>query len=270
MDLTWIHFVVLIASGLLVGFINTLAGGGTIISLSVFMLFGLDPVTANGTNRIAVLMQNTTAVVNFSRKKLIDWTKAFKFTTSIILGAIVGTIFANIVSTNYFNVIFGIGIILFTILFIIEPYHRLKEKENLKDKPLRFWHHLVFFLIGIYAGFIHVGVGYFILFMLTLGTGNELVKANAMKNFLVLVYIPFSIVIFAIQGNINWTYGLIHSIGNIIGAQIGSMVAIRRGAGFIRWVMIVLVFLIVLQLFGVIDPSSISEWLAKNNLQISR
>ena len=261
MDLTWIHFVILIISGLLVGFINTLAGGGTIISLSVFMLFGLDPITANGTNRIAILLQNSTAVVNFGRKKLIDWQKGFKISFSIILGALAGTFFANSIPISYFNLVFGIAIILFTVMLIIKPDRWLKEKENIIHNPLRFWHHFLFFLIGIYGGFIHVGVGYFILFMLILGTGNELVKANAMKNFLVLIYIPFSVVIFAIQGNIHWIYGLIHSIGNIIGAQIGSIIAIKRGAGFIRWTMIALTVIIVLQLFGIINPSFIAEWL---------
>jgi len=261
MDLTWIHFVILIISGLLVGFINTLAGGGAIISLSVFMFFGLDPITANGTNRVAVLMQNTTAVINFGRKKLIDWHKASKFVVPVVLGAIVGTIFANIITNTYFNLIFGIVIIFFTIMLIVNPDRWLNEKKDLIDKPIRFWHRFLFFLIGIYAGFIHIGVGYLFLFMLILGTGNELLKANAMKNFLVLVYIPFSIAIFAIQGNINWTYGLIHSIGNIMGAYIGSMIAIKRGAGFIRWIMIALTFLVILQLLGIIDPTSISEWI---------
>ena len=264
MDLTWIHFIILISSGLLVGFINTLAGGGTIISFSVFLLFGLDPVTANGTNRIAVLMQNTTAVANFARKNLIDWQKGFKMAIPIIIGAIVGTLFANIISIPHFNLIFGIAIIFFTIILIIEPNRWLHEKEKLIHKPLGFLHYFLFFLIGIYAGFIHVGIGYFLLFMLIFGTGNELVKANAMKNFLVLAYIPFSIAIFAIQGNINWTYGLIHAIGNVIGAQIGAMIAIKRGAGFIRWVMIVLIFIVALQLFGIIDPISIAEWMKKS------
>jgi len=261
MELTWVHFVILIISGLVVGFINTLAGGGAIISLSVFMLFGLDPITANGTNRVAVLMQNTTAVINFAGKKLIDWHKGFKIAISVILGAITGTVFANIMTIPYFKFIFGIIIIFFTIMLIINPNRWLHEKENLVNKPLRLWHHFLFFLIGIYAGFVHVGVGYFFLFMLILGMGNELVKANAMKNFLVLTYIPFSIAIFAIQGNINWTYGLIHSIGNIIGAQIGSLMAIKRGAGFIRWIMIILTFFVVLQLFGVINPITIWEWI---------
>jgi uncharacterized membrane protein YfcA len=259
MDLTWIHFLILVVSGLLVGFINTLAGGGSIISLSVFMLFGLDPVTANGTNRIAVLMQNSTAVINFGRKKMIDWSKSFQLTFSIIPGTIIGTLFANIITNSYFNLVFGIAIILFTVMLIVKPDRWLREKESIVNNPLRFWHYFLFFLIGIYAGFIHVGVGYFILFMLIFGTGNELVKANAIKNFLVLATIPFSLAIFAIQGNINWTYGLIHSIGNIIGAQIGSMVAIKRGAGFIRWIMIILTFFIVLQLFGIIDSLSILE-----------
>ncbi len=265
MDLSWIHFTILVISGLFVGFINTLAGGGTIISLSVFMLFGLDPVMANGTNRVAVLLQNTTAVANFAGKKMIDWAKSLRLAIPVILGSMVGTLLVSVIPTTFFNYIFGVVIFLFAIMLLVKPERWLHEKAQLIRKPLRFGHYFVFFLIGIYAGFIHIGVGYMILFMLIWGTGNELVKANAIKNFLVLAYIPFSIAIFAWQGNICWTYGLIHSIGNIIGAQIGSMIAIKKGAGFIRWIMLALILFVILQLFGIIDPTSLSEWLLENS-----
>lgn len=261
MDLTWIHALMLIISGLFVGFINTLAGGGTIISLSVFMFFGLPPVVANGTNRVAVLLQNMTAVINFSRKKMIDWNKALRLAIPIIPGAVLGAFLANLISNTYFNYIFGIVVIVFAILLLVKPDKWLKEQENLIRKPLRFWHYMIFFLIGIYGGFIHVAVGYMILFALIIGTGNELLKANAIKNFLVLVYIPFSLAVFAFEGNVNWTYGLIHAIGNIIGAQVGALIAIKKGAPFIRYMMLILLAVVILQLFGVLDPEAIAVWL---------
>ncbi|MEG1556131.1 MAG: sulfite exporter TauE/SafE family protein [Bacteroidales bacterium] len=229
MDLSWIHVIVLICSGLLVGFINTLAGGGTIISLSVFMFFGLPPMVANGTNRIAVMLQNTTAVINFQRKKIIDWNKGLHLMVPIILGAVLGALFANQVSNTIFNYAFAVIAFLVGVTIIFKPDRWLKEKENLVHAPLRIWHYLLFFVIGIYGGFMHVGIGYMILAGLVLGTGNELIKANALKNLLVLSYVPFSLIVFAIQGNVCWSYGLIHAIGNIIGAQIAAQFAIKKG-----------------------------------------
>jgi Predicted permeases len=263
MDLSWIHFTILIVSGLFVGFINTLAGGGTIISLSIFMLFGLPPNVANGTNRIAVLLQNTTAVANFSRKKLIDWNKSWKLAIPTIIGSVLGALLVNWIPNDSFNYIFGAVIALFALMLLLKPDRWLQEKKDLLNRPLKFWHYILFFFMGIYGGLIHIGIGYMILAGLVLGTGNELVKANAMKNFLVLAYIPFSLIVFAIQGNVHWTYGLIHAIGNIIGAQVGAMMAIKRGATFIRYIMLLLIIVVVLQLFGVIDPTAVSEWLQK-------
>lgn len=262
MDLTWIHILILICSGLFVGFINTLAGGGTIISLSVFMFFGLPPIVANGTNRIAVLLQNITAVANFSRKKMIDWNKALRLSLPIMTGAVAGTFLTNLISNVFFNYFFGFVIIIFGITLLLEPKKWLTEKETLNHKPLRWWHYLLFFLIGIYGGFIHVGIGYIILGTLVLGTGYELVKANAIKNFLILSYIPVSLLIFAFQGNVNWTYGLIHGIGNIIGAQIAASITVKKNSGmFIRNIMIVLIVIVILQLFQVINPQIINDWL---------
>ncbi|MDL2312126.1 sulfite exporter TauE/SafE family protein [Bacteroidales bacterium OttesenSCG-928-B11] len=261
MDLSWIHVVILIFSGILVGFINTLAGGGTIISLSVFMFFGLPPQVANGTNRIAVLLQNITAVSNFAGKKLINWKKSLLLSIPIILGAIAGAFIAGIIDNTIIKYIFGVVILLVGLMLVFKPDRWLKEKEQLLSRPIQWWHYLLMFGIGIYGGFIHVGIGYMLLTFLVLASGNELVKANAMKNFLVLAYIPFSLVVFAMQGHVNWKFGLIHAIGNIIGAQIGSMIALKKGATLIRYIMLILIVVVILQLFGFINPEIVTEWL---------
>ncbi|MDR3047210.1 MAG: sulfite exporter TauE/SafE family protein [Bacteroidales bacterium] len=261
MDLTWVHVVLLISSGLIVGFVNTLAGGGTVISLFVFMLLGLPPNMANGTNRIAVFLQNITAVVNFSQQKIIDWQKAFRLAIPIIIGSLFGALFANKLPNELFRYVFGTAIVLFALLLIFQPNRWLKNQDQIPNVKIKWYHYLIFFVIGIYGGFLHVGIGYMILFALILGLGCDLVRANALKNFLVMAYIPFSLVIFIFQGNVCWTYGLIHAIGNIIGAQIGAMLAIKKGAPLIRWMMIILIFVVILQLFGFIDPTVFADWL---------
>lgn len=261
MELTWVHIVILIISGLIVGFINTIAGGGTIISLSVFMFFGLPPSMANGTNRLAILFQNSTAVTYFAKKKVLPWNKALRYSIPVVLGSIVGALLANIIPNNFFNYIFGVVVVLFGMLLILQPEKWLKEQENIIEQPIRFWHYILLFIIGIYGGFIHIGIGYMFLMMMTLGMGNDLGKANILKNFLVLSYIPFTLIVFAIEGNVNWAYGLIHSIGNIIGAHIGARLALKKGSSFIRYIMIALIAIVILQLFGIINPENIYKWI---------
>jgi len=254
MELTWISIIILICSGIIVGFINTLAGGGTVVSLSVFLFFGLPPMVANGTNRIAVVFQNITSVAYFQKNKLIDWHKIAHFAIPIILGSLTGAIIAGFMSNKWFLYIFAIMVILFGISILINPNRYIYERPDLLNRKIASWQYLLYFLLGIYGGFVHVGIGYLFLAVLVLINGYDLLKANVLKNVLVLSYVPFSLFIYALQGNVYWSFGLIHAIGNIIGAGIAARLAIKKGAPFIRYIVLALIGVVVLQLLGVISP----------------
>ena len=255
--LSWIEITVLIISGLFVGFINTIAGGGTIISLTVLMLFGLSPSVANGTNRVAVLIQNIVAVRNFSKKKLIDKKRGIYYGIPTLFGSMIGASIVININEKIIEYCFGVIMLIMLFFLIKAPEKWLKTNEKLLEKPYSVKMIIIFFFIGIYGGFIHVGVGYFILMSFIFGVGYDLVHGNAMKNLLVLIYIPFTLLIFIINNQIRWDYGLVHSIGNVIGAYIGSKWAIEWGMSFVKWVMIIIIFLSSLQMFGMIDLKNI-------------
>ena len=255
MELTWISIIILICSGIIVGFINTLAGGGTVVSLSVFMFLGLPPMVANGTNRIAIIFQNATAVTYFQKNKLIDWHKILRLGVPTILGSLTGAIIAGFLSNKLFLYIFAGVVILFGISMLFNPDRYIREKTELINRNISVWQYLLYFIIGIYGGFVHVGIGYLFLAALVLGNGYDLMKANVLKNVLVLLYVPFSLLIYAWQGNIYWSFGLVHAIGNIIGASLAARLAIKKGASFIRYIVLVLIVIVILQLFGVITPN---------------
>jgi len=88
--MTWIEIIILIVSGLLVGFINTLAGGGSIISLSILMFLGLPANVANGTNRVAIFIQNIAAVGSFKQQKVLDHKKGFWLAIPATIGSVIG------------------------------------------------------------------------------------------------------------------------------------------------------------------------------------
>ena len=139
------------------------------------------------------------------------------------------------------------------VFIIYKPQQWLKGQQQLLEKKTSVLQYFIFFLIGLYGGFIHVGVGYFILAGLVLGAGYDLVKANALKVFIVLLYAPFTLIIFIYNKQINYEYGLIHAIGNIIGAYIASKFAVSWGANFVRWVIVVIILISSAQLFGLFD-----------------
>jgi len=235
--------VILICSGLAVGFINTLAGGGTVISMTLFMILGLPPMVANGTNRIPVILQNLVAVINFKRNKIFEIPKSIKWCIPVIAGSLIGSRFSVELNDVIFGISFAIIMLLIALLMTINPKTWMQENSVKTNNSTNFLAYFFLFLIGIYAGFIHVGTGYFLLAVLVLMNGYNLLQANAIKNFIVLLYAPFSLSVFIYYGNVDYKYGLIHAIGNMIGAYIASRWAIKWGVNFIRWMVIVFIVL---------------------------
>ncbi len=251
--MTWLVVLALIVSGVFVGFINTLAGGGTIISLSVFMFLGLPAGIANGTNRVAVILQNMTSVTEFRRKKVLDFKKANKLAIPTMIGAIVGAQIASDINEAIFRKAIGVVLIVMMYFILTKPSQWLKGTEALMEKPVSWIQVVIFFAIGVYGGFVQVGVGYFILAGVVLGAGYDLVKANAIKVWIVLLYTPLALVVFILNDQVRWDYGLVHAIGNIIGAYIASRFAVSWGANFVRWVVIVVIVIFASDLLGIIN-----------------
>jgi uncharacterized membrane protein YfcA len=255
--MTWFEITLLIVSGIFVGFINTLAGGGTIISLSLFMFMGLPANIANGTNRVAVVLQNITSVGEFGRKKKLDWRKGTILALPTIGGAILGAQIAADINEQVFEKAVAVVMIVMLYFILTKPSKWLKGQQELMDKKVSWLQIMIFFVIGIYGGFIQVGVGYFLLAGIVLGAGYDLVRANAIKVWIVLLYTPTALMVFIFNDQVRWDFGLVHAIGNIIGAYVASHFAVAWGASFVRWVIIVVIAVTVMHLFGVVDLKTI-------------
>ena len=251
--MTWIEIIALIVSGVLVGFINTLAGGGSIISLSILMFLGLPASIANGTNRIAILGQTLTAATSFKHQKVLELRKGIILGIPAIIGSMIGVWIAVDINEKVFEIAIAV-IMLFMMFFILfKPDKFLYGRKELMEKKIGFTQILIFFLIGIYGGFIHVGVGYFLLAGIVVGAGYDLVKANAIKVLIILLYTPFTLVIFILDDQINWRYGLTMAIGTLVGAYIASRLAVRKGVNFVRWVIVIVILITSAQLFNIIN-----------------
>ncbi len=255
--MTWIEITALIVSGILVGFINTLAGGGSIVSLSILMFLGLPANIANGTNRIAILGQTLTGVASFKQQKVLDFRKGIILAIPAIIGSLVGAWIAVDINEKVFEIAVAV-IMIFMLFFILyKPDKLLYGRKELIEKKTGFTQILIFFLIGVYGGFIQVGVGYFLLAGIVIGVGYDLVKANAIKVLIVLLYTPFALIIFILDNQINWKYGLVLTIGTFIGAFIASRLAVSKGVNFVRWVIVIVILLTSAHLFGIFDIKDI-------------
>lgn len=252
-----LEIIVLVVAGLMVGFINTLAGGGSIISLSLLMFMGLPPNVANATNRLGVLMQNIVAVGSFSQKKVLDYKRGIWLALPAVAGSIIGAFIAVDLNKQVFEIAIGVIMLIMVGFILVKPNRWLKENVTLTSKKVTFTQVIIFFFIGLYGGFIQMGVGYFLLAGLVLNAGYELVKANALKVFIILMYTPVAIIIFQINGQINWLYGLTLGAGTMLGGFIGSRLAVKKGAGFVRWVLIAVILLTAARSFGIINVDSL-------------
>ncbi|MFH2144223.1 MAG: sulfite exporter TauE/SafE family protein [Bacteroidota bacterium] len=248
--LSWQVITLLIIAGFLVGFINTMAGSGTILSYSLFMMLGLPANIANGTIRLGVIMQTLAASLTYKKQKVLDVKKGLWLSISVVIGSILGAQIAVTINKDIFEIVVG-GVMIIMLFFIfIKPERWIKGKIGLiKEKPT-FVQFIIFFLIGIYGGFIHIGIGIFLLGALVMSAGYDLVKANALKVFIVLLSTPFALAVFMYNGQIHYAMGLIAAIGNALGGIVASHYAVNWGANIIRWILIVVIILYTLKLFS--------------------
>lgn len=255
--MTWIEITVLIISGLAVGFINTLAGGGSVISLSVLMLMGLPAPVANGTNRIAIAIQTFTATTVFRKKKVLDLRKGTILGIPSALGSILGAYIAIDINEAIFEKAFAVIMLVMIVFVFYNPNKFILGNQKLVDKKVTVVQWIIFFFLGIYGGFVHVGIGYFLLAALILNAGYDLVRANAVKVLIVLMYIPFSFLVFVWMSEIDWAYGLIMAIGSVTGAFLASILAVEKGIIFVKWTIVVVSIFLAGHFFGLYD---IKEW----------
>ena len=253
----------LIISGLFVGFINTLSAGGTTISIALYLALGLPPSEANATNRIGVILQSSLPAAMCAKKGLLKNTGTTHLAIFTMLGALAGSLLSLVLPQHIFS--YAMGVSLLTMIFFIfsspKSFENDNEKKIFKDsKPLKY---TIFFLIGIYGGFVQVGTGFFLMAAGSMLLGYNIIKTNAMKSTIMAAYTVVAIIVFMQSGNINWQYGMLHSIGTLTGSYIATHLAFKKGAGFIRWIIIAVIIFTSLYLFNIIDLSRIFQTLLR-------
>jgi uncharacterized membrane protein YfcA len=234
----WYLYLVVVAVGIVAGIINTLAAGGSLLTLPVLMALGLPPNMANGTNRIAIFLQNVVGVRQFHKEKVMDFPSGFKVGIPAAAGAIAGAFIAVNLNDEVMKLAIAGVMILVFFLILLKPNRWINSHET--HPPIPYWVQvIVFFFVGVYGGFIQAGVGFFLLTSLVLGSGFELVKANALKLLIILLYTPLALLIFFMNGDVNLWLGLVLAVGNMTGAWIGTKIAVKWGAVLIRYFVLV-------------------------------
>ncbi len=237
----YINYLILILVGLFAGVVNTLAGGGSILTLPILIFMGLPPAYANGTNRVGIFLQTFTGVIGFKSKGVSVMPHGLYWGLAAMIGSIIGANLAIDIKAEAFNRILGIVIIFVVALTIYKPKNIEQKIERVKGKFL--WISLfLFFLIGVFGGFIQAGAGLFIMLVLSQINHISLVKSNAVKSMIVAVYTFAALMVFIYYDEVNWIYGLLLAFGQSIGAWFSSRWSVKKDDNLIRFFLIVAAF----------------------------
>ena len=226
-------------TGFVAGFINTLAGSGSLLTLPILILLGLPANVANGTNRVGVTMQNIVAVATFRRRGALPLAGSWKLIVPSVAGSIIGAMLAVDLDERLLRQTIAVLMFVLIVVMLLKPerwiaaHAERREARLLVEVPL-------FFAIGVYGGFLQVSVGLFLIAGLVLAASYELVGANAMKNLIVLMFTLAALVVFVVNDQVDWLLGLLLGAGQAVGAWVAAHFAVKRGAEFVRWAVVVI------------------------------
>jgi uncharacterized membrane protein YfcA len=242
----WWHYLLLTSCGVIAGFMNVMAGGGSLITMPVLIFLGLEPAAANGSNRVAILIQNITAVSSFKSKGLSDVRLSMSLAVCTLPGAVIGSLAAVAIDPVIFKRILA-GVLIAAIVLIM---FRRQPEDRAGAIAHPVWAHLAAVGVGFYGGFIQAGVGFLLMPLLHRLLALDLVRVNMHKVFIIGVYMIPSLLVFAAKGQVWWIAGLALAAGNALGGYLGTHVTVTRGERAIRFVFIVAVIAMAAKLFA--------------------
>jgi len=245
-----LKILLLLLVGTIAGFLNVLAGGGSFLTLPMLIFMGLPPTVANGTNRVAILMQNTVAVKKFHEFRVFPLKFSLLVTIPAVIGSLVGAYTATIIPDATFKRVLALIMMAITLATMMNPTEKLSSRSSReRTRGMGQWTAIVlmFLVIGFYGGFVQAGVGFLILSAMVVA-GFDLIHGNAVKVFVILIFTLFALVIFTIQGKVNYLWGAILGLGNVTGAYLATVTAVRKGNRFVQRVVFVAIVIMAIKL----------------------
>ncbi|MGE4544108.1 MAG: sulfite exporter TauE/SafE family protein [Pedobacter sp.] len=232
-DPSWPHMLLLALVGVMAGVLNVLAGGGSLLTLPLLIFMGLPAATANGTNRIAILVQNLFAITGFHRLGVLSWRLALLCAAPAVLGSYFGARLAVQIDDALFQKLLA-GIMLGVLaLTLWDPAKRLQGRALQLSAGKIVVLLASFFSIGVYGGFVQAGVGFLIIAGL-LFQGLDLVQTNAIKVTVVFFFTLIALGVFIRHGQVNYQLGLSLAAGNAAGGWLAAHLAVKKGHAWMK------------------------------------
>lgn len=245
MDAGLIGIALAAFAGLACGFLNTTASSGSAVSLPILLAMGLDPLTANATNRLPVLVGAVSATGSFQRKKAIPWRLALRVTIPVAVGTMIGVLLAEVVPGRDLALLIT-GAVLFALIMLFTKVKSALASAEVHEPRYGLREKVLFLVIGTWLGFIVLDGATYLLLCLTLAVGLPLTNANAVKSFVLVPTTLVAVLLFAFKGSIDWRVGVCMAVGSIVGGLLGARLASSSVAKV--WVFRILVLVIMAEL----------------------
>lgn len=227
-DWGWLGLLALV--GIAAGFVNTLAGGGSLLTLPVLMLAGLPPHVANASNRVGVLLQCIAGTAFFDRAGRLDRSMALSVSAPILLGAVGGAATAAYLPGDVLKPVLLGAMVAIACLMLLRPAVLVPQPgeavRTLVETPVAYPTLLV---VGFYGGFAQAGVGILLLAAFGGLLRMDLVRSNAMKLLVNTGLTAIALLIFLVAGQVHWRPGLALALGMVLGARLAVTFAIQTG-----------------------------------------
>ena len=229
---------ILLLAGFFAGVVNALAGGGSFLTLAALVMAGGLPVdVANGTNRVAIVVQGIATALTFRRSGQTEGRLVLRLAPAMVAGAVVGARLSLDIPRDTFETVVGVAMLGMMGVVLARPKRFLDGAVRPPKLSLGLAD-VVFFIIGVYGGFLQAGVGVFMLFGLVGLAGRDLVRANVAKVVLALVFSVPALAVFLAEGAVEWGPGLVLATGTAAGGVVGARVALKGGAPAVRYVLL--------------------------------
>ncbi len=234
--------------GVLAGWLNVMAGGGSLLTVPVMLFMGIPGPVANATNRIGILMQNIAAVTTFFKKGHSDFKLGFSLAFAASIGAVGGAMVGVNLDGEWFDRLLALVMLLVMLMMATgKKIATAKSAQNSEPKRL-FLGHVLMVGAGFWGGMIQIGVGFILMPILHRVMGFDLVKVNMYKVFVVLVYTIIALIVFASQIEILWVTGIALAIGMMTGGWLGAHTTISKGEDWIRRILFVTLSIFIVKL----------------------
>lgn len=238
--MTLAEAILLVVAGTFAGFVNSIAGGGSLVIMPLLIFMGLPSAEANGSNRVAIFIQNIFSTAGFRSKGVFVFPFAVWVAIPACIGALVGSQLAVEINDQLFNKILAIVMLIVMGITIFKP--NIDPRADLLLSQKKIWTSaLIFFFLGIYGGFIQAGIGFLIIAALTSIHGFDMTRTNSIKVFVILCYTAVAVFMFYVNGKVRWEYGLVLALGNATGGWIGSRWSVGKSDRLIRMILLVMV-----------------------------